>query len=233
MDSPATFRFSFEELDITFEIIRDMMGSTGTEAEPDPMTESIHEAMKMAPEQCNIRGGYIIENDIRLDAGSNRLYCHDMWFDTGQVVTRQLNGSEKTAVFLCTAGEKISAYANRLMSQGEFMKGYAIDVLANKVVDKSIDKIQGQLQNVMAERGLKITNRYSPGYCDWDITEQKKLFSIFPDRFLEMSLTDSYLMVPVKSVSGMIGIGKDVRCYNNTCNFCNLTSCLYRNRGKN
>ncbi|MCK7538940.1 MAG: hypothetical protein MZV63_52410 [Marinilabiliales bacterium] len=47
-----------------------------------------------------------------------------------------------------------------------------------------------------------ITNRFSPGYCGWDVAEQHKLFSFFKDNFCGITLTESALMNPVKSVSG-------------------------------
>ena len=81
----------------------------------------------------------------------------------------------------------------------------------------------------MREAGLKITNRYSPGYCGWDVSEQKKLFKILPEKFCGIELTDSCLMHPIKSVSGIIGIGKSVKFNEYTCNLCDEADCLYRN----
>jgi hypothetical protein len=78
--------------------------------------------------------------------------------------------------------------------------------------------------------GLHITNRYSPGYCDWDIREQKKLFELLPENFCGISLLDSMLMKPIKSISGFIGIGSNVTFNRYTCNYCKDRNCLYRNK---
>ncbi|MFN2335640.1 MAG: hypothetical protein ABR560_01615, partial [Bacteroidales bacterium] len=57
-----------------------------------------------------------------------------------------------------------------------------------------------------------------------------KLFSFFKDNFCAITLTDSALMNPVKSVSGLIGIGRDVRYTSYQCHICDNKNCIYRNR---
>ncbi|UCE26659.1 MAG: hypothetical protein JSW52_09965, partial [Candidatus Coatesbacteria bacterium] len=49
--------------------------------------------------------------------------------------------------------------------------------------------------------------RYSPGYCGWDISGQKKLFEYLKPNDVGITLRESYLMEPLKSVSGVIVAG--------------------------
>lgn len=71
----------------------------------------------------------------------------------------------------------------------------------------------------MASEGMVTTNRFNPGYCGWDVTEQHKLFSLMADNYCGIRLTESALMDPVKSGSGFIGIGKSVKRVPYTCIF--------------
>lgn len=231
VNPPVSFKFSFEELDISGETLPPLMGYDDPAAVPEPVLESISELMVQGPEICNIRGGYVLVDDITVDRQSKTISSHGQLFETRQIVTHQLRNSERAAWFVCTAGEEISRYTRQLMDEGDLMKGYVVDVLANVVVEAAMDRIQSGLENEMKQVGLKITNRYSPGYCDWDITEQKKLFSVFPDNYLDIALSESCLMIPVKSVSGIIGIGKEVKFNKYTCHLCSDTACLYRNKG--
>jgi hypothetical protein len=80
----------------------------------------------------------------------------------------------------------------------------------------------------MRDSGKKITNRYSPGYCGWDVTEQHKLFQLIPENYCGIKLTPSALMDPVKSISGIIGIGENVKNNPYTCRLCNQNDCVYR-----
>ncbi|MEI6755003.1 MAG: vitamin B12 dependent-methionine synthase activation domain-containing protein [Paludibacter sp.] len=51
---------------------------------------------------------------------------------------------------------------------------------------------------------------YSPRHCSWHVREHKQLFSLFPEKPCGVGLNESSLMHPVKSVSGIIGLGKDI-----------------------
>ena len=75
---------------------------------------------------------------------------------------------------------------------------------------------------------MSITNRYSPGYCVWHLKEQKSLFSLLPAEYCNITLTDSCLMQPIKSVSGLIGIGANGKQKTYLCSICELSHCLYR-----
>ncbi|NSW95142.1 MAG: methionine synthase, partial [Bacteroidales bacterium] len=88
--------------------------------------------------------------------------------------------------------------------------------------------MQEDLERRLAAEGLNITNRFSPGYCGWDVAEQHKLFSLLPGNFCKIRLTESALMDPIKSVSGIIGAGLHVKRRPYTCNFCDMKDCIYR-----
>lgn len=46
--------------------------------------------------------------------------------------------------------------------------------------------------------------RYSPGYCGWHISGQKALFAALRPEEIGISLRESFLMEPLKSISGVI-----------------------------
>jgi hypothetical protein len=48
---------------------------------------------------------------------------------------------------------------------------------------------------------------YSPGYCGWDITGQRALFAALSPDDIGVTLTESCLMQPLKSVSGVLVVG--------------------------
>jgi len=73
-----------------------------------------------------------------------------------------------------------------------------------------------------------VSNRFSPGYCTWDVSEQHKLFQLLPKEFCGVSLSDSALMQPIKSISGFIGIGKNITYNHYKCKFCTQKNCTYK-----
>jgi len=85
-------------------------------------------------------------------------------------------------------------------------------------------------QNFQKKKGLHITNRFSPGYCGWNVKEQHKLFQLLPPKFCGISLSDSALMIPIKSISGIIGMGDHVIVSDYPCDVCHEENCIYRSR---
>ena len=73
---------------------------------------------------------------------------------------------------------------------------------------------------------------YSPGYCGWHISAQQKLFQYLRPGDIDISLNDSYLMTPLKSVSGVLVAGrKEIHYFDNSypfCQDCKVESCLER-----
>jgi len=231
MNAPLTYHYSYHDLGITFRQLEKQMGYKQAGTLPEPVAEALLELMDQAEALSDIRGGYVIKEDVKLEHDTGRIYSHGHFFDTGQIISKQLANTQKLAWFLCTAGEELSAYSRKMAREGDQIRSYANDILANEIVETAMDKIQQELSDTMTEQGLKTTNRFSPGYCGWDTGQQKYLFKAFPQGYLNISLTDSCLMIPVKSVSGLIGIGEEVRYREYSCSQCDDKFCLYRNRG--
>jgi len=197
---------------------------------PDDVRAMVDDVFNETAGCFNICGGYRIFDSVHFNEDDKRIRIEETEFSPDKIVYHQLKRSEQIAVFVCTAGEEISLWSKKMMSEGDPLKGFIADILGSVVVETAIDAIQQKLYDEMAEAGLKITNRYSPGYCGWVTAEQHKLFSLFPKNICGICLTDSALMLPIKSVSGFIGIGANVRFNPYTCQLCDALNCVYRNR---
>jgi len=149
-------------------------------------------------------------------------------FKTGRIIKRMLAGSEAYAFLIVTIGPGPESRARELLENGEFLEGYITDLLASALVDSMANQVQKRIRRMANDQGLQITNRYSPGYCSWDVSEQQKLFSLFPQNCCRITLTNSSLMSPIKSVSALIGIGSSIRYQDYTCEICSMKDCTYR-----
>jgi hypothetical protein len=229
MSETHTYHYSFEELHIARTRLEYVMGYEEG-AIPEPFSDLIDEVLAEAAGYCDIMGGYLIRDDVAFDSGKYHLLVGQQALDIHKIIFNQIKKAEKMATFVCTAGPGIGQWSKDLMASGDLMKGYVVDVVGSEVVEKAMDKIQEMLAGQMEETNLHITNRYSPGYCGWTVDGQHQLFSLLPDRFCGITLSDSALMHPVKSVSGIIGIGAEVKYNNYTCRLCDMKNCLYRHR---
>jgi len=223
------YKYRFDELEISTDIIEKFMGYDPGKA-PEPIPQLIQEVLDVAHDYCNIKGGYIIQKDISINRDDKILQINGTQFDVKKIITNQLRKMDNAALFVCTAGPGIGDYSKKLMHEGDFIKGYIADVVGSEIVESAMDKIQDDLEQQMMSQGLFITDRYSPGYCGWSVGEQHKLFSFFPANFCGITLTPSSLMQPIKSVSGVIGIGPNVRRKGYVCNHCDMVNCIYREK---
>lgn len=222
-----TFKFDFKDLKLSVSQIENVIGYKEGE-DREIVTDLIEEILKESQEISNIKAQYIIFPGVQFDNETKSVEINNISFHIKKIVFGQIKKSDFVAIFLCTAGEEIGIRSRKAMQERDLLKGYIYDVVGSEIVEAAADLMQERLEIAMVAAGNKITNRYSPGYCGWDVAEQHKLFQLVPDNFCGIRLTQSALMDPVKSVSGIIGIGKDVRLNPYTCNLCDLKDCIYR-----
>lgn len=197
---------------------------------PEPVTILINEITEELLLLGGIKAEYIVFPGIGLNHEEKSLQIAGVTFNIKPIIYRQMKEAEEAALFICTAGPVIGEMSRSSMKGGDLLKGYVYDVIGSEVVEAAADLMQEELRKSMSPAGKGITNRFSPGYCGWDVAEQHQLFSFFKDNFCGITLTESALMNPVKSVSGVIGIGRNVRFTPYQCKLCDDKNCIYRNR---
>ena len=80
----------------------------------------------------------------------------------------------------------------------------------------------------LKENGLQLRPRFSPGYGDLPLDLQKDLFRVLDcSRKIGLTLNESLLMSPSKSVTAIIGIGGRAE-EQNKCGTCQKTDCAYK-----
>ena len=223
-----TLNIDFKDLKLDSSMIETVLGYKDGE-DSEFVTGLIEETLKESEAISKIKAQYTVFEDVRFDDNAKSVEINNIKFRIKKIVFGQIKKSDSVAIFLCTAGEEIGIRSRKAMLERDFLKGYIYDVIGSEIVEAAADLLQNDLEKNMLGKGKKITNRYSPGYCSWDVAEQHKLFQLIPDNFCGIRLTPSALMNPVKSISGFIGIGKDVRNNPYTCRLCNQRDCVYRN----
>ena len=147
---------------------------------------------------------------------------------TGVQVCGYMKEADRAALFVCTAGEVFTEMTRALNAEGDFLEAYVVDAIGSLTVERAMDNIQSELEREMAAQGLRITNRYSPGYCNWPLVGQQALFGAIGEHGTGVTLSSTSLMSPIKSVSGIIGIGAEVRRREYGCAVCSNSTCIYR-----
>lgn len=222
-----SFHFTFAEVAPTMGEILDFIKSSDIEEE-HPAVIFIRDVLDELSFDEGIIGGYQLKDIDIFSPKTGILNINNQELNLGRQICNYIKGSTQVALFLCTAGEDFTKMTNALNEQGDIMEAYILDAIGSLTVENAMDKIQKELQLKLITKNLKISNRYSPGYCNWPLSDQKTLFHLIGNNPTGISLSDSSLMTPRKSVSGLIGIGQEIKHHEYGCKICSNTTCIYR-----
>lgn len=223
----TSYAFTFEELGITPVDLGEKMGFDECDY-PEPFRQYIENAINAGPQLCDIRAGYRRFGNPEFGSRERNLRVDQVVFSPGRIVHSQICRATDVILFIATAGPAISEKIKRLAQEGESVESYVFDILGSVVAEKSVERLLDLLETEVAENGFRVSDPYSPGYCNWDIAEQQKLFSLFPAGFCGVTLSSSSLMSPVKSVSGVAGIGTKMQRKGYQCLQCDDENCIHR-----
>ena len=160
----------------------------------------------------------------------SRVVIEDSITFQSEVIARLLEQCHKAAIFLVTIGNHLEEMVCHLAENGLILQATVLDAIGSVAVEKVADFVQGRVGEIARAQGLCISQRSSPGYCDWDIGQQEMVFRAVDGNSVGIRLTEGYLMVPRKSVSGIVGIGlpnRNVEHYN-PCITCEKHNCQGR-----
>lgn len=144
--------------------------------------------------------------------------------------------AKNLALFAATLGNKISNEIERLFKNNDFAPGFMLDSVASLAADKSVELLENHFYQILSERKQtkydSLVLSYSPGYCGWVLSTQKKLFKYLHPEKIGIELNDSFLMTPLKSVTGVLVHGeKEIHRFDNNfefCNYCKNQTCYER-----
>lgn len=124
-------------------------------------------------------------------------------------VTTVMGGAEQLAIGVCTIGNRVSARIHEHKDCGETLRSMLLDQLGSLAVGQLSRLLYERLETDAASRGLHISTYLSPGESEWSIGDQAVIFGLLDAAQIGVSLTESLLMKPIKSLSLMAGIGQN------------------------
>lgn len=171
---------------------------TSSKVQDEQLLNLIDSSMELVNKTVSPKSIYGIF-DCTVD--NNMLTIGDFQFKSVRLA-ENLCGCKRVAVMAATLGTEgdrlLRTYANESAELAVMQA-----VLASKI-EEVCDDLQSRIE---ADLGVKTRSRYSPGYFDLDISEQKKFFSLIEiTKRCAVTLTDTFQMIPTKSVTAFAGI---------------------------
>ena len=201
------------------------------------VVEEVAMVMAMAekvarPRFCyHVMGGTLNDHPplLMVFSGGHKPHPNDFGGETclkvGATIARQLGGSESFAFFVATAGME---YERLRKEEKDPVRVFVADAVGSVMVERCADLMENTIQASIDKLGWRHTNRFSPGYCGWDVADQQQLFPLLGNAPCGVTLTEGQMMIPVKSVSGVIGLGPTVKKHPYPCALCNNKGCFKR-----
>ena len=144
-----------------------------------------------------------------------------------RIIAELLGRCQRVAVFALTIGNHLEEMVAYLAENNLVLQATVLDAIGSGVAEKLAAYVGERIKSIVSAQGLVTSRRFSPGYCDWNVRQQKKIFRTLDGDTAGIRLTDSQLMMPRKSISGIIGIGlpdREIERYN-PCLTCKKKEC--------
>jgi hypothetical protein len=119
---------------------------------------------------------------------------------TSRVLRVNLDKVERVFPYVATCGTEVESID---IPSDDLMRRFVLDNIKQIALGAAVTHLR---EHIDREHRPGQMSAMSPGSLeDWPISEQKQLFSIFGDveKLIGVKLTDTYLMLPIKSISGI------------------------------
>lgn len=228
MNAIKYFDTTLDKISINSKDLYELMGY-GSHIPSEEVLGIIDEITNQLRTICKPRYGYMLCKGKVIS--KEHIQIENTIFKPGAIITNAMKEAQQIAIFTATVGMQFDDWFHQLKEENNIVCDFVANTLGSVIAEAIVELLTKQLAKDAAECNLLTSNNYSPGYCDWELKEQKKLFSIFPSNITRISLTDSCLMLPIKSVSGIIAVGENVKKRPYKCDICRMNNCV-RNKKK-
>lgn len=194
-------------------------------AQPDAkisaLVDSCFERLETAADTRSRCREFAVE---RLEDG--RLRIGTMEINSGKL-KRSLEGCDSALLMAATLGTQVDALLRR-SEVNNISDAVVMQAVAAVIIENYCDEVCAVQQEKLAERRLWLRPRFSPGYGDLELRFNDDILKLLEGFRIGVACTSAYMLTPVKSVTAIVGIGREKPCAQRGCAACAKTECLYR-----
>ncbi|MPM15187.1 hypothetical protein SDC9_61553 [bioreactor metagenome] len=139
-----------------------------------------------------------------------------------------VEGCESAILFAATLGAPADLLL-RAWSASDMSLALVGQASAAALIEGFCDECMETIEKSLSP-GFYLRPRFSPGYGDFSLSCQPRLLAALDAaKRIGLTCTDVFLLVPVKSVTAVIGVtGDKSSCHVHKCEVCKKTDCLFR-----
>jgi len=148
----------------------------------------------------------------------------------GKYIAEKLKRCKWVVVSAATLGTDIDEEIKSAFEEGDYLRGMVLDNIGLCAIDQVNKIFWSTLVEGIRGSSIGITSGLSPGTWEWDVSAQRQVFACLDTGSISLKLTESNMMVPLKSTSVVYGFGEGIGIARaeHKCSQCNLKKCIYR-----
>lgn len=149
---------------------------------------------------------------------------------SGPLIGQHLSRSQSIVVMICTIGTELDESVSSLFKVDPVV-AMALDGVGSAAVELLGIQACNYFEAQAEQHGLKTSMPLNPGMIGWPVElGQPQIFTLLDSEQIQVSLTESCMMTPNKSLSMVLGVGTDVSAIGSACDYCSLKGvCRYQN----
>lgn len=218
---------SIEEIDLKDESLCEFLNFDLSSLNSD-LVDMLCRLKKEALAVCKPKLGFRFVSGRKID--KSHVKVGGISFQPSYIITKALQNVDFYILMISTVSKELDCWMEVKRRSGDVVEAFIADGIGSALAEAIVTYGQCEVERLLKQWGFNTSNAYSPGYCDWNVSEQKMFFSLLPDMFCGVSLTDSCLMLPIKSVSSLIGAGRETKKKAYGCDICKNKNCYKRKK---
>jgi len=172
---------------------------------PSHVRDEVERLIKKAENTLSLTGAYRIMDIVAITPP--RVILEDGTILSGIKLAELMKDCNQALIMLATGGSGIMELINKLQEEGRMSEAVIIDAAASEITDSVLDMVMLHVSQLLRSKGRVLTkSRFSPGYGDFDIIQQKELYRLMDGEAFGITMNEACLLLPEKSVLAIAGI---------------------------
>jgi len=145
------------------------------------------------------------------------------------LIAQHLGGARRVVTLICTIGSALPERVAELMGEN-MLQALAMDGVGSAAVEALANAACRRIEDQAAAEGWQTTIPLSPGMVGWPVDEgQPQIFGLVDASEIGVSLTEGSVMLPLKSLSMVLGLGPELQTGGRPCDYCSMReTCRYQ-----
>ena len=168
---------------------------------PERLNSTVDRELAIGRELLRFKGVYL---KLQAEIESDRVILENGFTIVSSKFASWIEGCEYVYLFAVTAGSLCGERVAQLLNQAQTSLAMAADAVGSAAAEASASAANRYIASL--EKGNNLTKRYSPGYGDWNVANNRDLILLLEAEKIGLTVNAGGLMLPEKSVSAAIGV---------------------------